>query len=323
MHRKVVILGTGPAGLTAAIYAARACLDPLVIEGPQPGGQLTITTEVENYPGFSKGIQGPELMEEFRKQAVRFGSEIITLQIKSIDLSSRPCTLKGAYDDEEVEIKAESLILAMGASAKWLGIPGEALTPEGFGGRGVSACAVCDGLFFRDQEVVVVGGGDTAMEEAMFLTRFATRVTVIHRRKTLRASKIMQEKAFKNPKISFIWDAAVEEILGNDKDGVTGVMLKDLESGTLSEFKCGGVFIAIGHHPNTDLVRGQLELDEQGYIVTQGKSTVCSVPGVFACGDIQDPVYKQAVSAAGDGARAAIDAERFLDLYRGLAFDAF
>jgi thioredoxin reductase (NADPH) len=317
LHRDVVILGSGPAGLTAAIYAARADLHPMVIEGPQPGGQLTITTEVENYPGFSKGIQGPELMEEFRQQAARFGTEFLTTYIDRVDLEKRPFTLYGkeSEDSEEITtiIHAETLIISTGASAKWLGIPGEAPAPAGLGGYGVSACATCDGFFFKGKPIVVVGGGDTAMEEATFLTRYASRVTVMHRRDQLRASKIMQEKAFSNDKIDFVWNTGVEEILGTPETGVTGVRIKNLLIGEESIFPCEGVFIAIGHKPNTDLFKGQLEMDEVGYLKTNGRSMATNISGVFACGDAQDSLYRQAVTAAGTGCMAAIDAERFLD----------
>ena len=306
---KVVIIGSGPAGLTAAIYAARADLRPLVIEGPQPGGQLTITTEVENYPGFSKGIQGPELMNEMREQARRFGTEFLTSWIRRVDLSERPFSIQMDSDT----IWTQTLIVATGASAKWLGVPGEAPAPKGFGGVGVSACATCDGFFFKGMNIVVVGGGDTALEEANFLTRFASRVTVIHRRDQLRASKIMQEKAFKNEKIEFIWDTAVEEILGNQEKGVTGVRLCNLKTGEETVFSCEGVFIAIGHKSNTELFQGQLEMDEVGYLKTNGRTMATSVPGVFACGDVQDSFYRQAITAAGTGCMAAIDAERFLE----------
>lgn len=306
---EVVIIGSGPAGLTAAIYAARADLQPLVIEGPQPGGQLTITTEVENYPGFSKGIQGPELMDEFREQAKRFGTEFLTSWIREVDLSERPFKIV----TEEQVLWAQTMIIASGASAKWLGIPGEAPAPAGLGGLGVSACATCDGFFFKGKNIVVVGGGDTAMEEATFLTRYASRVTVIHRRDHLRASKIMQEKAFKNEKIDFIWDTAVEEILGTPETGVTGVRLRNLKTDKERVFTCEGVFIAIGHKPNTELFKGQLEMDEVGYLRTAGRTMATNVPGVFACGDVQDSFYRQAVTAAGTGCMAAIDAERFLD----------
>lgn len=286
LHREVVIIGSGPAGLTAAIYAARANLAPLVVEGPQPGGQLMITTDVENYPGFSKGIQGPELMEEFREQARRFGTEYLVTQITSADLGSRPFTL----ESDEYTIKAETLIIASGASAKWLGIPGEAPAPAGLGGYGVSACATCDGFFFKGKPLVVVGGGDTAMEEATFLTRYASRVTVVHRRESLRASKIMQEKAFRNEKIDFIWDTTVEAILGTPETGVTGVRLKNVHTGEERIFPAEGVFIAIGHSPNTAIFKGQLDMDEVGYIITSGRSTATNIPGVFACGDAQDSV---------------------------------
>jgi thioredoxin reductase (NADPH) len=309
LHREVVIIGSGPAGLTAAIYAARADLKPLVLEGPQPGGQLTITTDVDNYPGFSKGILGPDLMEEFREQAKRFGTEFLTTWITNVDLSQRPFVM----ETDEDTIVAETLIIASGASAKWLGIPGEAPAPAGLGGHGVSACATCDGFFYKGKNIVVVGGGDTAMEEANFLTRYGSRVTVIHRRNTLRASKIMQDKAFRNDKIDFIWDTAVEEILGSPETGVTAVRLKNLQTNVEYEFPCEGVFIAIGHKPNTDLFVGQLDMDEVGYIRTAGRSMATNIPGVFACGAAQDSVYRQAVTAAGTGCMAAIDAERFLD----------
>jgi thioredoxin reductase (NADPH) len=309
LHCEVVIIGSGPAGLTAAIYAARADLKPLVIEGPQPGGQLTITTEVENYPGFAEGIQGPKLMEEFRAQAARFGTQFLTAWIDKVDLSHRPFTLH----TEDHEVKADTLIIASGASAKWLGIPGEAPAPRGLGGLGVSACATCDGFFFKGKKLVVVGGGDTAMEEATFLTRYASSVTVIHRRDHLRASKIMQDKAFHNEKIDFIWNTEVKEILGTPETGVTGVRLSDNVTKEERVFECEGVFVAIGHKPNTDMFRGWLEMDEVGYLKTSGRSMATDIPGVFACGDAQDSFYRQAVTAAGTGCMAAIDAERFLD----------
>jgi thioredoxin reductase (NADPH) len=317
--RDVVIIGSGPAGLTAAIYTARASLKPLLIDAPPdaaqqttPGGQLMITTDVENYPGFSEGIQGPELMHEFRKQAERFGTEFMEGWITDVDLSERPFTI---YVDGGPTISAETLIIATGASAKWLGIPGEAKVPDGFGGNGVSACATCDGPLpaFRNRTLVVVGGGDTAMEEATFLTRYAAKVYVVHRRDKLRASKIMQEKAFANEKIEFIWNTAVDEIVGTQEDGVTGVRLRNLVNGEKQVFPCSGVFVAIGHRPNTDLFRGQLDMDEVGYLKTGGHSTATNIPGVFACGDVQDSFYRQAVTAAGTGCMSAIDAERFLD----------
>ncbi|MCM3902911.1 MAG: thioredoxin-disulfide reductase [Pyrinomonadaceae bacterium] len=318
LHRNVVIIGSGPAGLTAAIYSARANLKPLLVDAPAdaekhtvPGGQLMITTDVENYPGFAEGIQGPDLMVEFRKQAERFGTEFLETWIDKVELQERPFTLHTS----DHEIKAETLIIASGASAKWLGIPGEAKVPAGLGGHGVSACATCDGPLpaFRNKPLVVVGGGDTAMEEATFLTRYASRVFVVHRRNKLRASKIMQDKAFRNQKLEFIWDTAVEEILGTPADGVTGVRLSNLKTGQQQIFPCSGVFIAIGHKPNTELFKGQIETDDVGYIKTSGHSTATNIPGVFASGDVQDSVYRQAVTAAGTGCMAALDAERFLD----------
>lgn len=315
-HRKVVILGSGPAGLTAAIYASRAQLEPLVIEGPQPGGQLTITTDVENYPGFAGGIMGPELMVQFRGQAERFGTEFLSTWIDKVDLSERPFTLYGkeSEDSEEITqiIKAETLIISTGASAKWLGIPGEDPVPKGLGGNGVSACATCDGFFFRGKDVVIVGGGDTAMEEAMFLTRFASKVTIIHRRDEFRASKIMQERVFDNEKIEIMWNTGIKEILGSTQEGVTGVKIFNTETDEESIFPTQGVFIAIGHKPNTDLFKDWLELDDVGYIKTEGRSMKTKIPGVFASGDAQDSYYRQAVTAAGTGCMAAIDAERFL-----------
>lgn len=315
-HRKVVILGSGPAGLTAAIYASRAELKPLVIDGPQPGGQLTITTEVENYPGFANGIQGPDLMNEFRAQAERFGTEIINTWIDRVDLSQRPFTLFGkeSADSEEVStlIKADTLIISTGASAKWLGIPGEAPVPEGLGGNGVSACATCDGFFFRGRPIVVVGGGDTAMEEALFLTKFATTVTVIHRRDEFRASRIMAERVLAHEKISVLWNTEVEEILGTKEEGVTGIRIVNNQTKEESVFPCEGVFIAIGHRPNTELFKDVLDMDDVGYLKTEGRTMKTNIPGVFACGDAQDSYYRQAITAAGTGCMAAIDAERFL-----------
>lgn len=321
IHRKVVILGSGPAGLTAAIYAGRAQLDPLVIDGPQPGGQLTITTDVENYPGFAEGIMGPALMEQFRSQAERFGTEIINVWIDSVDLSARPFTLnaKSSADSDEIIkiIKAETLIIATGASAKWLGIPGEAPMPEGLGGNGVSACATCDGFFFRGKPIVVVGGGDTAMEEALFLTKFASKVTVVHRRDEFRASKIMQDRVLAHEKIEVLWNTEVKEIHGTKETGVESVTLFNNVTNETTSFPTEGVFIAIGHEPNTKLFRGVLDMDETGYLITEGRSTKTNVEGVFASGDAQDSYYRQAITAAGTGCMAAIDAERFLAEHEG------
>jgi thioredoxin reductase (NADPH) len=304
----VVIIGSGPAGFTAAIYAARANLKPVLFEGlvkgGQPGGQLMLTTEVENYPGFPEGILGPELMELFRKQAARFGTALIQQDVTEVDLSKHPFRVAS----EGKNYFAKTLIVSTGASANWLGIPSE----KALQGYGVSACATCDGFFFKGKEVVVVGGGDSAIEEATFLTKFATKVTVVHRRDALRASKIMQDKAFANKKIEFIWNAAVEDITDPAQKKVTGVVLKDLKTGKVSEKKCDGVFMAIGHTPNTELFKGKLELDTKGYIKVHD-GTATNVPGVFACGDVQDHVYRQAVTAAGTGCMAAIDAERWLD----------
>jgi thioredoxin reductase (NADPH) len=316
IERKVVILGSGPAGLTAAIYASRAQLEPLVIDGPQPGGQLTITTDVENYPGFADGIMGPALMEQFREQATRFGTEILNVWIDRVDLSQRPFTLYGKESEDAdaitTIIKADTLIISTGASAKWLGIPGEAPVPEGLGGNGVSACATCDGFFFRGKPIVVVGGGDTAMEEALFLTRFASKVSLVHRREEFRASKIMQERVLAHDKIEVLWNTEVKEISGSKETGVESVTLFNNKTNETTNFPTQGVFIAIGHKPNTELFKGVLDMDEVGYLKTEGRTMKTNIPGVFACGDAQDSYYRQAVTAAGTGCMAAIDAERFL-----------
>ena len=300
--RRVVIIGSGPAGLTAAVYAARADLSPLMIEGIEAGGQLMLTTEVENYPGFIDGIMGPELMERMRKQAARFGTEFLTDNVTAVDFSRRPLEVRTS--DET--FRAESVIISTGASAKMLGVPGE----RELLGHGVSTCATCDGFFFKDSELLIVGGGDSAMEEATFLTKFASKVTVVHRRDTLRASKIMQDRAMQNPKIDFVWDSVITEIFGNGK--VAGARIKNVKTGEESEIPAGGVFVAVGHTPNTRLFEGQLELSG-GYIVTKGLDTETSVPGVFAAGDVVDFRYRQAVTAAGMGCMAAIDAERYLE----------
>jgi thioredoxin reductase (NADPH) len=301
--RNVVILGSGCAGLTAAVYAARANLAPLLIDGHESGGQLSLTTEVENFPGFPEGILGPALIEKMRQQAGRFGTEYLQRAAAAADLSRRPFRLT---IDGHGEVETRALIIATGASARMLGLPSE----RRLLGHGVSTCATCDGFFFRGKEIVVVGGGDSAMEEATFLTKFATRVTIVHRREALRASKIMQDRAHRNSKIAFAWNSVVEEVLGTDQ--VQGIRLRDLVSGKVSEMKIDGVFVAIGHVPNTRVFEGQIELDKAGYIITKGGSKT-SVPGVFAAGDCQDRVYRQAVTAAGSGCMAAMDAERFLE----------
>jgi thioredoxin reductase (NADPH) len=302
--RDVIIIGSGPAGLTAALYSARANLKPLVIEGVEAGGQLMLTTMVENFPGFREGIMGPDLMGQMREQAERFGAEIIRGNVGSVDVQASPFSIKVS----DTEYTCRTLIIATGASAKLLGIPSERTLM----GHGVSTCATCDGYFFRGRPIAVIGGGDSAMEEAVFLTKFASQVTVVHRRDTLRASKIMQEKAFANPKIAFEWNAEVEEIRDTGKGEVTTLVLRNNQTDVVKEIPVDGVFVAIGHHPNTQLFKGQLEMDPNGYLITHS-GTRTSVPGVFACGDVQDHVYRQAVTAAGSGCMAAIDAERYLE----------
>ncbi len=300
----VVIVGSGPAGLTAALYAARADLNPIVFEGPEPGGQLMQTTDVENYPGYPEGVMGPQMMQDFREQAQRFGADTRYGMVTNIEFDERPYKMT---IDEEVEIKAKAIIISTGASAKWLGLDSE----QKMRGKGVSACATCDGAFFRDQHVIVVGGGDTAMEEATFLTKFASKVTVLHRRQELRASKTMQQRAFNDDKIEFMWDTELEEVLGEDAvDGVKVINNETQEITTLDDVT--GVFIAIGHKPNTDLFKGVLEMDDVGYIKTKGQSTRTDMPGIFASGDAMDAIYRQAVTAAGTGCKAALDAESYL-----------
>lgn len=307
--RNVIIIGSGPAGLTAAIYAARANLEPLMFEGEpsstsdQPGGQLMLTTDVENFPGFPDGIMGPDLMQNFRAQAERFGTEFITEKVTSIDFSERPFRV----EVRGTEYRADSIIISTGARSIWLGLEAE----ERLVGHGVSSCATCDGFFFRDQHIVVVGGGDSAIEEATFLTKFAAKVTIVHRRDELRASKIMQDRAFANPKIEFLWNHTVVDLLGTEK--LEGAIVRDVNTGEISTLDVTGLFVAIGHKPNTDLFSDVLDMDATGYLVTRGGSTATNIEGVFACGDVQDHTYRQAITAAGSGCMAAIDAERWLE----------
>ena len=300
---KVVIIGGACAGYTSAIYASRASLNPLLFLGESDGGQLAETTEVENFPGFPEGVMGPELMMKFRRQAEKFGTRIVQKSVTAVDFSVRPFNLT---DSDGGTTQAHSVIIATGAQARWLNLPSE----QKLRGKGVSACATCDGFFFKGKEVAVVGGGDTALEEASFLTKFATKVTIIHRRDALRASRAMQDRARANPKISFLWDSAVEEVQGADK--MTGLRIKNLKSGAVSEMPCQGLFLGIGHDPSTAIFRGKVEMNPAGYLLTRGGTTATSVPGVFAGGDVADPRYRQAISAAGSGCMAAIDAERWL-----------
>lgn len=305
-HAKVIILGSGPAGYTAAVYTARAMLSPTLIQGSQPGGQLTITTDVENYPGFADPIQGPWLMEQMQAQAEHMGTRIVMDHINKVDLRARPFRLEGDSGDTYT---CDVLIIATGAQARWLGLPSE----EHFKGHGVSACATCDGFFYKGKNVVVVGGGNTAVEEALFLTNFASKVTLVHRRDFLRAEKILQERLFKNPKIEVVWDSAIQEVVGTSAPkSVTGVVLKNVKTGTTSELPADGLFIAIGHAPATELFKGQLETTPSGYLVTAPDSTATAIPGVFAAGDVKDEVFRQAVTAAGMGCMAALEAERYL-----------
>ncbi len=302
-HHQLIILGSGPAGYTAAIYAARANLNPVIIQGSEPGGQLTTTTDVDNYPGYKDGVQGPQMMEDFKAQAERFGTEVVWDHIEAADLSARPFKLTG----EDASYTCDALIIATGASAKYLGLPSE----EAFAGRGVSACATCDGFFYRDKEVAVIGGGDTAVEEAIYLANLCSKVTLVHRRDELRAEKIMQDRLLATDNVEVAWNSVLDEIVGDDS-GVTGVRLKSTVDDTITDVDVHGVFIAIGHKPNTDFVGDQLEKDAAGYLITQGKSTMTSVQGVFAAGDVADPIYRQAVTSAGEGCKAALDVERWL-----------
>ena len=312
-HAKVLILGSGPAGYTAAIYAARAMLKPVLVQGPQPGGQMTVTTDVENYPGFADVVQGPWLMEQMRAQAEHVGTEMMLDQIVTVDLNRRPFRLQGDSGDTYT---CEALIIATGAQARWLGLP----TEEKFKGYGVSACATCDGFFYKGKDVVVIGGGNTAVEEALFLTNFAKRVTIVHRRDSFRAERILQERLFKNPKITVIWNSMLEEVLGtDDPKGVTAVRLRNVQSATISQVDTNGVFIAIGHVPATDLFKGKLDMSASGYLLTNPDSTRTSIPGVFAAGDVKDEIFRQAVTAAGMGCMAALEAERYLAKVEALA----
>ncbi|MCP4571899.1 MAG: thioredoxin-disulfide reductase [bacterium] len=303
-HRKTIVIGSGPAGYTAGLYLGRANIQNLVFEGEQPGGQLTITTDVENYPAFPEGIMGPELMEKFKAQAVRFGTEVVSATVKSVDLSARPFKVSTGKDD----YTADAVVIATGSSARWLGLPDE----DAFMGKGLSACATCDGFFFRDQEIAVVGGGDTALEEATFLTNFGKKVTLIHRRDEFRGSKIMQQRALDHEKIDIAWNSVIEKYLADDNGNLKGLLLKDTVDGSTRELPVTGCFIAIGHTPNTAFLDGQLDADENGYLVTRPNVTATNVPGVFAAGDVQDHVYRQAITSAGTGCMAAIEAERWL-----------
>ena len=305
MKRKVIIVGSGPAGLTAAIYSARANLEPIVFEGAQPGGQLTITTDVENYPGFPEGIMGPEMMDDFRKQAERFGAECLFKTVDRVEFSKKQFSV---WVQNE-EYKSDSIIISTGASARLLGLEAE----SDLMGHGVSACATCDGFFYKDKKVLVVGGGDSAMEEAIFLTKFASKVVIVHRRDKFRASRIMIDRAMSNPKISVLYNTIVTDIIGSKSDGVRSAVVNDTVTGQVNEESCDGIFMAIGHVPNTDLFKDSINLDESGYIITEPGSTYTNVKGVFACGDVQDKIYRQAVTAAGSGCMAAIDAERWLE----------